>query len=52
MNLTEDEVRAIARVLNTADGECHVCARKLAEEMEIIDPDHDWVAIASEERAR
>jgi hypothetical protein len=39
------EVKALARVLKSADGGCPTCTREIAEEMQELDPAHDWVSL-------
>ncbi len=52
--MNDEEARKIASVLITADGECYVCAQKLAEEMQRVFPQFEWYSLVkgAEEDAR
>jgi hypothetical protein len=47
--MTQDEANAIARVIETADGGCDVCIRRLCDELNAADLDFEFTMIDLEQ---
>jgi hypothetical protein len=42
------DVKALAKILRSADGYCTTCAEELAEQMAKLDHAHDWIHLVKD----